>query len=61
MYTGDSDEAKEILKYYGDQLTKIRRLNKDLEDKVKDLDVARTQRDVLFGISFFLLITITMF
>jgi len=61
MYTGGNDEAKEVLKYYGDQLTKIRRLNKDLEDKVKDLNVARTQRDVLFGISFFLLITITMF
>jgi len=56
-----NDEAKEMLKYYGDQLTRIRRLNKDLEDKVKDLNVARTQRDVLFGISFFLLITITMF
>jgi len=56
-----NDEAKEMLKYYGDQLVRIRRLNKDLEDKVKDLDVARTQRDVLFGISFFLLITITMF
>ena len=56
-----NDEAKEVLKYYGDQLTKIRRLNKDLEEKVKDLNVARTQRDVLFGISFFLLITITMF
>jgi len=56
-----NDESKEMLKYYGDQLTKIRRLNKDLEDKVKDLNVARTQRDVLFGISFFLLITITMF
>jgi len=56
-----NDEAKEMLKYYGDQLTRIRRLNKDLEDKVKDLNMARTQRDVLFGISFFLLITITMF
>jgi len=56
-----NDEAKEMLKYYGDQLTRIRRLNKDLEDKVKDLNVARTQRDILFGISFFLLITITMF
>ncbi len=55
------DEAKEMLKYYGDQLVRIRRLNKDLEDKVKDLNVARTQRDVLFGISFFLLMTITMF
>jgi len=56
-----TDEAKEMLKYYGDQLTKIRRLNKDLEDKAKDLNVARTQRDILFGISFFLLISITMF
>jgi len=56
-----NDEAKEMLKYYGDQLVRIRRLNKDLEDKVKDLNVARTQRDVLFAISFFLLITITMF
>jgi len=56
-----NDEAKEMLKYYGDQLVRIRRLNKDLEDKVKDLNMARTQRDVLFGISFFLLITITMF
>jgi len=55
-----NDEAKEMLKYYGDQLTRIRRLNKDLEDKVKDLNVARTQRDVLFGISFFLLISIAM-
>jgi hypothetical protein len=56
-----NDEAKEMLKYYGDQLTRIRRLNKDLEEKVKDLNVARTQRDILFGISFFLLISITMF
>jgi len=55
-----NDESKEMLKYYGDQLTRIRRLNKDLEDKVKDLNVARTQRDVLFGISFFLLISIAM-
>ncbi len=56
-----NDEAKEMLKYYGDQLVRIRRLNKDLEDKVKDLNVARAQRDVLFCISFFLLISITMF
>ena len=56
-----NDEAKEMLKYYGDQLVRIRRLNKDLEDKVKDLNMARAQRGVLFGISFFLLITITMF
>jgi len=56
-----NDESKEMLKYYGDQLVRIRRLNKDLEDKVKDLSMARAQRDVLFGISFFLLITITMF
>ncbi len=56
-----NDEAKEMLKYYGDQLVRIRKLNKDLKEKVKDLSVARTQRDVLFCISFFLLVSVTMF
>ena len=56
-----SDDDKEMLKYYGDQLTRIRELNKALEDKVKDMDNIKTQRNLLFAMSCFFLVSITMF
>jgi|TARA_R100000501_G_C2613160_1_gene107263 hypothetical protein len=56
-----SDDDKEMLKYYGDQLTRIRELNKALEDKVKDMNDIKTQRNLLFAMSCFFLVSITMF